>query len=220
MMQTKRSAEDTFCAELRRKEEPCTLKKTKKTTLSDLLRTLTLDCSFNGFHQLHLKNIAGDEALLEHVRQFERLDTIEILDARELTDYSLTRIIKTHQLYLRVLDLSFCPYITDKTLFALQECYNLEQLSLCGTRITDKGIKAVVRRCRDLKQINLDWCPKLTGMPLLALARHCPNLETASFIDNRKINDLQLIVLKKKCLNLSSLVVDPQMSPQASLQQG
>lgn len=219
-MQTKRSAEDTFCPHIRRQEEPSIVKKTKMTTFIALFASLSLKSSHVVVEGLHLQKALNDEALLEHVRQFERLDTIKILDARELTDYSLVRIIKTHQFSLRVLDLSFCPYITDKTLFALQECYNLEQLSLCGTHITDNGIKAVVRRCRDLKQINLDWCPKLTGMPLLALARHCPNLETASFIDNRKIKALQLIVLKEKCLNLRSLVVDPQLSPQASLQQG
>lgn len=205
-MQTKRSAEDTF-GTLRAQPVHETPKKTKLSTLTRLIRDLSIKCSSTLHETLHLTDkdrMMGDEDLIEHARQFESLETFLVADGRCLTDYSLTRILTPSHQFLRTFDIATCLHVTDRTLFALKRSAPfLEELSLkyCP-HVTDTGIQAVAKQCKLFTKLKLDCCPKITGRALLTVARCCQNLQEITLAGNTRVNFLNFLVLIKRCSRL------------------
>jgi hypothetical protein len=62
---------------------------------------------------------------------------------------------------LRVLDLSFCEAVTDRTLIELAEhCKTIERvITVRCLRITGLGVNALLARLPNLRDLNCGWCP-------------------------------------------------------------
>ena len=132
---------------------------------------------------------------------------------------------------LEKLELSYCIKITDKVLkLILSKCHNLKELALRGIditgehldsldidfselkkldlmgckKLTDKGLKLILSKCHNLKELNLTWT-NITGEHLDSLGIDCPILEKLNLSCCKTLTVKDLKSILSKCPNLKEL---------------
>ncbi|KAG0493375.1 hypothetical protein HPP92_004369 [Vanilla planifolia] len=99
--------------------------------------------------------------------------------------------------------------VSDKGLFALSACKDLEVLHLVKTpECTDAGLISVAERSRLLRKIHIDgWKTNRIGdAGLMAVARRCPNLQELVLIGVNPTS-LSLELIASNCRNLERLAL-------------
>ncbi|KAI3655112.1 hypothetical protein MP228_000492 [Amoeboaphelidium protococcarum] len=96
-----------------------------------------------------------------HIQKLRKLQSL-YLNGAKITDISLVMIASQCR-QIRALSLNDCQQLTDKTFVCLSKyCPSLQSLSMNKTMITVVGIKALVDRCIDLKELSVKECQQCT----------------------------------------------------------
>jgi len=108
---------------------------------------------------------------------------------------------------LRVLDLSWCCHVTDKSIVAIgRACPRLEVLRLQDCRLVGPGgVTAVADGCEHLKELNLCACSRVTSDSVVAVARGCPQLEHLVLVSDRSVGDSAFCALAQGCRRLRAI---------------
>ncbi|KAJ6836962.1 F-box protein-like [Iris pallida] len=99
--------------------------------------------------------------------------------------------------------------VTDRGLYALSACSDLEVLHLVKTpECTDIGLAAVAEKCRLLRKLHIDgWKTNRIGDEgLMAVARRCPNLQELVLVGVNP-TALSLGLIASNCKNLERLAL-------------
>eukprot|EP01127_Copromyxa_protea_P019967 TRINITY_DN6588_c0_g1_i1.p1 TRINITY_DN6588_c0_g1~~TRINITY_DN6588_c0_g1_i1.p1 ORF type:complete len:1889 (+),score=263.28 TRINITY_DN6588_c0_g1_i1:30-5669(+) len=127
-----------------------------------------------------------DIALQELELACPNLTNVILSNCNQLTDSSLHYIGKN----TLMLDMSNCEEITDTALLTLSKrCEDLRVLKLPGHNLSDMGIIALAKGCRNLSALSLSNCSNIHNAAIHTLARHCPRLEMLSLESCRSIDD-------------------------------
>ena len=95
-----------------------------------------------------------------------------------LTNTSLTHVDRMNN--IKVLVLNYCSLVTDaglkavRTLFGKLQVLSLEGLAL----ISDEGLQLFAERCTSLQQVNVNKCPNVSQLSLIAFAQRNQYLNT------------------------------------------
>jgi F-box/leucine-rich repeat protein 7 len=104
-------------------------------------------------------------------RPFTNLKKLKLSDCTFLTDKSIIAIASSSQ-FLEILDLSFCCALTDLSIEVLcLGCPNLKQLDLsfCGSAVSDSSLLAISIHLRNLEQLKIKGCVRVTRAGVDAL---------------------------------------------------
>lgn len=132
-----------------------------------------------------------------------RLVTLNVKECDMLTDYTITVIAQrckgleafdgscggrytdasaqqlalySHQ--LKSLSLARSAAITNASLGSIAlGCSRIESLNINGTQVSDEGLKQLVTSCRNLKQLDVSFCKRLTVDGIRLLLTNCPSLQ-------------------------------------------
>lgn len=121
--------------------------------------------------------------------------------------------------HLRVLTITRCPDVraTDVGLLSLAaRCHELQRIDLTGgwsmsddgtkgSLITDEGVAALARGCRQLTHVNLRCYVGLTDESVVILASCCRDLEELNVGDCHRLSDASLDSLAQHCEHLRRL---------------
>lgn len=95
----------------------------------------------------------------------------------------------------------------------------LRRMNLGGTQVSDRGLEAVGRWCRDLEQINLWSCRHVTARGLVSLVEACPALVWWNLWGIpgacQRVADLDLSALRRgpRAGDRHSMALQPSHSP-------
>jgi outer membrane lipoprotein SlyB len=87
------------------------------------------------------------------------------LNSAAITDYTIIKIAEKCHL-IRALSLNECRNLTDASIvFLSKQCKQIQSLSMNECSVTAVGVKALVDRCLDLRELSIKSCSKcfLTG---------------------------------------------------------
>lgn len=172
----------------------------------------SLRLSFHGIKGEHLKNLEKKEYL-----ELRKLITGLVFVRSEFYDEDLEFFGKNFPNLERfkIIDSWQCNQITDQGLEALSKgCKQLESLDLSNCiELTFKGLQSLAENCANVSflAINNYSSPKLTDEQLEFLAKKWSKLESL-YIKGTKITDQGLEHLTKYCPNLSVLDLDEASS--------
>ena len=100
-----------------------------------------------------------------------------------------------------------CRLLNNMALYHIaHSCMNLKELIVCGrTKITDVGIKLVVRGCPYLEILEMEMCSRISNRSLKYISKFSPRLKTLNVRGCRRISDAGVVVIAQKCCDLTSL---------------
>ena len=111
-------------------------------------------------------------------------------------------------LRLKEVSLSACKQLVNDDIEAwVKQHTTLTSLDLSDTKITNEGLEALAKHCKNLTSLNLGSCRQITDKGLKALAENCSNL-TSLDLYHTKINDVGLKAVAPYLGNLTSLRLD------------
>lgn len=122
------------------------------------------------------------------IRRLENLRNLSLVGSAKLTDTGVRHLVAAAP-RLRQINLSKCPFITDRSLSTIANAYRSQLVHLhlghCEN-ITDKGVRILVEKCPRLNFFDAGNCKYLTDASLYALATlpklrriglvRCPNI--------------------------------------------
>lgn len=122
------------------------------------------------------------------MRRLENLRYLSLVGSSQLTDSAVRHLVAAAP-RLRQINLSKCPFITDRSLSTIANAYRSQLVHLhlghCES-ITDKGVRVLVEKCPRLNFFDAGNCKYLTDASLYALATlpklrriglvRCPNI--------------------------------------------
>ncbi len=126
---------------------------------------------------------------------FDRLRVLDLTSCTNITDKTVESIIK-HTPRLRNVILSKCSNITDRSLklfSKLGKTLHYVHLGHCSN-ITDYGVQQLVRSCTKLQYIDLACCTQLTNQTLAELAL-LPRLKRIGLVKCSNITDEGILTL-------------------------
>lgn len=106
---------------------------------------------------------------------------------------------------LRALNLSFCCSLTDAALEHLtSRCTNLDYLNVafCGSAVSDTGLVKISQRLKNLKEVVVRGCVRVTDSGIAALVKVCP-------LDDKKQGNLR-VINATQCRNVDKATWDVQ----------
>jgi len=208
-------------------------------------------------HELQVLSVANcaqltDQSMWEWSRHCPLLQSLDISFCVRLSDASLRilpsfphlQIIRMEEMsewndptawlhvascaHLRVLDVSYCPVMSDDLLHALAlGCPRLEEIGLSRVSgLTSGGMQRALTlwprlhtlrmqrwtgegmdgwRHDGLRHIDVSWCGTLRDDALIALANGCPRLQTVELAWCEAITEASLSVLVSVCPSLAFL---------------
>ena len=107
---------------------------------------------------------------------------------------------------LQSLNIDFCKKITDAgVVLIVENCSNLQSLSLDSSLITDIGLGFLATRCSNLQYLHLALCDKITDIGVGLIAAGCSNLQFLQLGYCNKITDTGLELIAAGCSNLQHL---------------
>ena len=128
----------------------------------------------------------------------------------KLTTDETVRGVLNHATETRIVDLSGanCKPITDRALGHVgRSCPYLKQLKVSSRKVSDGGVRYVVRRCQSLRLLDFESCENISDRGLRAIVKYCPNLESLSVAHCSKISDEAIGLIARKCSALRTLNV-------------
>lgn len=122
-----------------------------------------------GFSELGLKYLSSMACSLKEIN-LRSCDNVCDTGLRYLSEGGVS---------LHVLDVSFCEKITDEGLgFLSQGQPQLQSLSLNNCRISDIGIMKSAQTLTELKVLNIGQCTRVTDKGINAIINNCPHLSS------------------------------------------
>ncbi|CAL9202265.1 unnamed protein product [Musa hybrid cultivar] len=161
---------------------------------------------------LHEMSKAGERLIsaLSLVR-YEHIKKITLEFAQEVEDEHLILLksqrTETTLRDLQHLNLNGCQKISDKGIEAITACCpKLRSLSVYwNVRLTDLGIKHLVKNSREVVSLNLSGCKNITDHSLYLIADSYHGLEELDITRCTKLTDSGLQQILLKCFSLRSL---------------
>jgi hypothetical protein len=172
------------------------LRSLARNSLGSNLRVLLLACC-------KITN-EGLELISQHCSQ---LVAVNLEVNKCLTDKGLCALFTNNHSLQRVYfgddEETTCEGITDVTLRALADnCPRLQLLSVTNCKITDRGVAAMVRGCRQLATLLLEFNRSLTDRSFTNVARHCAELNALE-INECLVTDKGLQAVVQQCRKLT-----------------
>ena len=113
-----------------------------------------------------------------------------------ITNVGLQRIAEGCQ-QLRMLEVNFCPGISDSGIIAVAEhCPNLSEIGLAGClSVTDNAVISLANHCKSLRIVHLTECVQITARSINVLISSCRwiqmlSLETCHYLCKLNFDDL------------------------------
>ncbi|CAA0387236.1 unnamed protein product [Arabidopsis thaliana] len=154
---------------------------------------------------------AGDRLLAAlSLPRYRQVKHINLEFAQGVVDSHL-KLVKTEcpdaLLSLEWLNLNVCQKISDNGIEAITSiCPKLKVFSIYwNVRVTDAGIRNLVKNCRHVTDLNLSGCKSLTDKSMQLVAESYPDLESLNITRCVKITDDGLLQVLQKCFSLQTL---------------
>ena len=145
----------------------------------------------------------GIKALVHHCANLTRLS----LKHTNLSNEGLTHIGRKCAA-LHTLIIEGCSLVTDAGIKALVSgCVKLATLDLSETKVTNKGLEYIARKCSELTSLGLCKCSKVSDDGVKALALKCSKLHSVD-LSSTSVTDFGVDALISTCANLMSLKLD------------
>lgn len=186
-------------------------------TLSPFLQAFTENCPALTDLEMSWPVPMGDPALSVVAKCFGLKELV--ISGQRVTDNGVCDIAQSCP-FLRRLDISMCGEITDAALESLAlHCADIRILSCSrrvGTapRLTDRGVEAIARGCRQLSSLDLEGCEGVSDSTLHTLATRCFELRELDVRECPLLTDTGLAAVMWSCRRLRSLCAPdfPQVS--------
>lgn len=148
-----------------------------------------------------------------------RLSALRIPGCENVTDDGI-EILAKNCIYLRSLDLSGCPNVRDRSVFAMGALHGLEEVALDGCcEVTDEAARHLFTSATNLTSLSIKGCSSLTekGLSYMhetvvpwGMRRHynCAELATFRIGSNTYVSDKFIMVLTAVCPRLRILEVE------------
>lgn len=115
------------------------------------------------------------------------------------TGLALRRFLKVYGKDLTCLNLDNCDFLADDDLKALKGCDSLSILIIGDClEITDVGISHI-KVLKQLKDLEIARCPKVTDHSLSLIAHHCSSLQTLILQNLKTVSDSSIALFAKLC---------------------
>ncbi|KAG9445338.1 hypothetical protein H6P81_016678 [Aristolochia fimbriata] len=96
---------------------------------------------------------------------------------------------------LQMINLAYCPEITDESLRSLSKCLRLTTLEMRGCpRITSVGLSAVAMGCKQISKIDIKKCHEINDAGMLPLAKFSQHLRQIN-LSYCSVTDVGLLAL-------------------------
>lgn len=129
-----------------------------------------------------------DLALKELFVACSQLSTVILQHCNQITDEAFAHYIGKN---VQVLDLLECQQITNKTLLSIaHNCsVRLRILKLSGSGISDTGVSAIARECRELRVFELTHAENVSDASAIQLWASCKHLFNVNFAHCRHVSN-------------------------------
>ncbi|BFZ22524.1 hypothetical protein BsWGS_25563 [Bradybaena similaris] len=161
----------------------------------------------------HLISNVGVKEVVSRCVNLERLDVTgcPLVTRISLTDSLISQSASQHlqRIYLRYLDMTDCPSVTDQDLSVItSQCTQLLffYLRRCPL-ITDLGVTYISNNCNSLRELSLSDCKNVTDLGMRELAKLHENLRYLSVAKCEKVSDQGVIHVARNCSKLRYLNV-------------
>jgi F-box/leucine-rich repeat protein 13 len=154
--------------------------------------------------------------IIDHPLLWNKLDLSKVKN--RLEDDILLKLIVRSRPFLGHLNLRGALFITQRSISAIGQCQNLQDLNLseCSS-LTDKALNDVLTGCTGLLYLNLSYCP-ITDNSLIVMSRHCTNLRFLSlaYCTQFTSKGLHYVYVRKGCkkVNYIDLSGCEQLTPE------
>lgn len=144
-----------------------------------------------------------DDAVTSLATNCVQLTTLSLARCHRVTDAALDALAEGCP-HLTTLDLSLSANpnpqgVTDDGVATLATGCPLEVLNLSrNSRVGDVGIRKLAASRQGLRELNVDWCGRITDDAMTALAAHCPQLNRL-YICGSEVTDYGLGVIIGGC---------------------
>eukprot|EP01102_Stenamoeba_stenopodia_P007813 TRINITY_DN2206_c0_g2_i4.p1 TRINITY_DN2206_c0_g2~~TRINITY_DN2206_c0_g2_i4.p1 ORF type:complete len:1488 (+),score=274.93 TRINITY_DN2206_c0_g2_i4:992-5455(+) len=158
--------------------------------------------------QLQVLKLAGknitDESMQALASKCRNLKELELVCCESITDATVQFLSQSCHL-LTSLSLSNCKNISNAA-FVNNGLANLCHLDLTRCiKLTDEGIKCIVKGSKGLLSLNLTSCEGVTDAGLEYIADSCDYINSITLTKCPKVTDIGIMVLSNKCRCLSYL---------------
>ncbi|XP_059146554.1 protein split ends-like [Physella acuta] len=161
-------------------------------------------------------HLVTNVGVTEAVSRCVNLERLDVTGCPQVTCISLTDSLMTlssphhlERIYLRYLDMTDCPHVTDEDLFVItSQCTQLLffYLRRCP-HITDLGVNYIATNCSSLRELSLSDCTNVTDLGMRELTRLRDNLRYLSVAKCEKVSDEGVIHIARSCSKLRYLNV-------------
>ena len=137
--------------------------------------------------------------------QYLNLEKCNLLSSKSLF------YIASHYIQLQSINLSQCENIVTEDALVLlgSKCRDLRNINLSGCiKVTDKAICNLAQNCLYLKELNLSNCTKITDKSLYEISLHSSNLSDINISSCEGITDEGLSKLADGCIQLKTIYLE------------
>ncbi|KAI8819007.1 uncharacterized protein EV422DRAFT_569286 [Fimicolochytrium jonesii] len=114
---------------------------------------------------LNLRATPTTDTLVRRIaKHMPHLHAVTLDSCFDISDDAIFALARSCSAALTYLDVSFCPLVTDLSLFAVAQ-YNkrIETVIVSGCAVTNGGVESVVRECEGLRRVVLHGCQGVEG---------------------------------------------------------
>ncbi len=137
---------------------------------------------------LHIALRIKDDEFMQRASFYSRCTKFTLCKGTYISDNAMVVFLSGRTL-LHTIELYNCPNISDNTLWALRtNCSKIRKVTIVGCPITDEGIAALCSYRRNIQELDLTSCPKLTDKSLITIAHHLHDLVSISLSNNSQFS--------------------------------
>ncbi|KAL8504921.1 hypothetical protein ACS0TY_016207 [Phlomoides rotata] len=135
-----------------------------------------------------------DEGLIHIGMSCSKLKQLELYKSDGIADSSISAIASGCP-DLETITISYCHFITDRSLMSLSKCSKLKTLEARGCYlITRDGLAAVAKGCKLLSKLDIKYCHNVDDFGMIPLARFSQNLKQIN-LSYTSVTDVGLLTL-------------------------
>ncbi|XP_076904943.1 F-box/LRR-repeat protein 12-like [Bidens hawaiensis] len=178
-------------------------------------KSLEFGCSFFRLNRDSLsKTITDIDSIIldKLIKRFTRLELLSLSGCVNLQDAGLSQL-QNHGSKLKSLYLDCCFKVTDMGLSSVASgCPNLSFISLYRCDISDNGLKLIARSCRFLKDLNLEWCSRITDTGISFITNNCREIRAIKISHCEKVKGVGFDRCSETlaCLEADSCKLEPE----------
>jgi len=149
---------------------------------------------------LGMLNCVGTQVIetIEGDNISKNLEELHLNSCPNVTNADLQRLAKACR-KLKRLFLDMCSKITDDGITAIAKGCNLEELSLCANRVSDRSLSAIAKNCKDLYRLELSFCYLVSTDGVVEIAEGCRNIKLLNLCLVDMIQDNAIEKLAQFC---------------------